>query len=440
MGICGRSRGNLRKYSVRDSLTVQTTGPLRATVSPPGSKSITNRALICAALAAGSSRLTGALDSEDTRVMIQALRQIGIAVDEDLAARTLRVFGCSGKIASAGAELYAANSGTTIRFLTALLTLGQGTFRLDGTPRMRQRPIGDMIDALAQLGAIVASEHQAGFPPVIIRATGLRGGRTCIRGNVSSQFLSGLLMVAPYSAEGIELEVEGQLVSQPYVRMTIAVMEAFGIQVETDGLNRFRIAPGGKYKARQYAIEPDASAASYFFGAAAVTGGEITVVGLSQASLQGDVALVEELARMGCEVRHEADRITVVGRPMHGIDVDMNAISDTVPTLAAVALFADGPTTIHGVEHIRHKETDRIHAVAVELRKVGAEVEEFPDGLRITPGPLHGAGIDTYDDHRMAMSMALVGLQVPGIVIHDPDCTHKTYPDFFRDLAALSKA
>jgi 3-phosphoshikimate 1-carboxyvinyltransferase len=370
--------------------------------------------------------------------MIQALRKIGVAVDHDLAAKTLRVFGCSGKIPSAGADLYAANSGTTIRFLTALLTLGQGTFRLDGTRRMRQRPISDMLEALEQLGANVASEEQTGCPPVIIRATGLRGGRACIRGNVSSQFLSGLLMVAPYSTEGIDLEVEGELVSQPYVRMTLAVMKAFGIEVETDGLNRFRIAAGGMLQPRQYAIEPDASAASYFFGAAAVTGGEITVLGLSRESLQGDVALVDELERMGCEVRHEADRITVVGRPMHGIDVNMNAISDTVPTLAAVALFAEGPTTIRGVEHIRHKETDRIHAVAAELRKVGAQVDEFPDGLRITPGPLHGAAIDTYDDHRMAMSMALVGLQVPGIVIHDPDCTHKTYPDFFRDLAALN--
>jgi 3-phosphoshikimate 1-carboxyvinyltransferase len=424
---------------VRHSLAIQTTGPLRATVSPPGSKSITNRALICAALANGSSRLTGALDSEDTRVMIEALRKIDIAVHHDLAAKTLDVFGCSGKIPSAGADLYAANSGTTVRFLTALLTLGSGTFRLDGTPRMRQRPIGDMLEALEQLGANVASEQQTGCPPVVIRASGLRGGRACIRGNVSSQFLSGLLMVAPYSVEGVELEVEGQLVSQPYVRMTLAVMEAFGVRVETDGLNRFRIAAGGMYKPRQYAIEPDASAASYFFGAAAVTGGEITVMGLSRDSLQGDVALVDELARMGCEVRYEMDRITVVGRNMRGIDVDMKAISDTVPTLAAVALFAEGPTTIRGVEHIRHKETDRIHAVAVELRKVGAQVEEFPDGLRITPGPLHSAGIDTYDDHRMAMSMALVGLQVPGIVIHDPECTQKTYPDFFRNLTALSE-
>lgn len=424
---------------MQSSQTIQTTGPLRATVSPPGSKSITNRALVCAALASGSSWLSGVLDSEDTRVMIQALRRIGIAIDQDLEKRILRVFGCSGKIPSAGADLYAANSGTTIRFLTALLTLGQGTFRLDGTARMRQRPIGDMLDALEQLGANVVSEEQSGCPPVILRAAGLRGGRACIRGNVSSQFLSGLLMVAPYSVEGVEVEVEGELVSQPYVRMTLAVMESFGVQVESDGLNRFRISSGGEYRPRQYAIEPDASAASYFFGAAAVTGGEITVLGLSRESLQGDVALVDELARMGCEVRHETDRITVVGRPLHGIEVNMNAISDTVPTLAAVALFAKGPTTIRGVEHIRHKETDRIHAVATELRKVGAQVEEFTDGLRITPGTLHGAGIDTYDDHRMAMSMALVGLQVPGIVIHDPDCTHKTYPAFFQDLAALSE-
>jgi 3-phosphoshikimate 1-carboxyvinyltransferase len=220
--------------------------------------------------------------------------------------------------------------------------------------------------------------------------------------------------------------------------MTLAVMEAFGVRVDRAEKARFLIPNTSGYQAREYAIEPDASAASYFFGAAAVTGGEVTVEGLSTASLQGDVAFVDVLEQMGCQVRRSSDSITVVGCPLRGIEVDMNPISDTVQTLAAVALFADGPTTVTGVAHIRHKETDRLHALATELRKLGAEVDEFADGLRITPRPLHPAAIDTYDDHRMAMSLSLVGLRVPGVVINDPGCTSKTYPEFFDDLEALA--
>jgi 3-phosphoshikimate 1-carboxyvinyltransferase len=236
----------------------------------------------------------------------------------------------------------------------------------------------------------------------------------------------------------VELTIEGPLVSQPYVRMTLAVMRSFGVAVETDAaLSRFLVPGGQRYVGRGYAIEPDASAAIYFFAAAAIAGGEVTVEGLSRESLQGDVAFVEVLRQMGCEVRHEADGIAVVGRPLRGVDVDMNAISDTVQTLAAAALFAEGPTTVRGVAHIRHKETDRIAALATELRKLGAEVDERADGLRITPAALRGCALDTYDDHRMAMSLALVGLRVPGVVINDPGCTAKTYPRFFDDLAAV---
>jgi 3-phosphoshikimate 1-carboxyvinyltransferase len=419
------------------AIEIQPAGPLRGTIRPPGSKSITNRALVCAALADGDSTLTGALDSEDTRVMIDALRQLGIAVAHDPLSATLSVCGCAGRVPATEADLYVANSGTTVRFLTAMLSLARGTYRLDGTPRMRERPIGDLLDALRQLGADAVPETPTGCPPVIVRAHGLAGGRAIVAGGISSQFLSALLMTAPYAHSDVELLVQGDLVSRPYVDMTSAVMQSFGVRVTEKTRLQFAIAPQ-RYRARHYTIEPDASAASYFFAAAAITGGEVTVEGLARSSLQGDVAFCNCLERMGCEVRYQDDRITVAGRPLRGIDADMNSISDTVQTLAAVALFADSPTMIRGVAHIRHKETDRIGALAAELRKLGADVEESVDGLRVTPRPLHGAAIDTYDDHRMAMSLSLVGLAVPGVLIRDPHCTAKTYPRFFQDMRSLA--
>jgi 3-phosphoshikimate 1-carboxyvinyltransferase len=422
------------------SIEIRPTGPLRATIRPPGSKSITNRALVCAALADGESLLTGALDSEDTRVMIAALVQIGISVIHEPVASRIRLSGRGGRLPTGEANLYVANSGTTARFLTSMLSLGCGTYRLDGTARMRQRPIEDLLAALRQLGVDASAESVGGCPPVVIRGRGLRGGRAVVAGDISSQFLSGLLLASPYADADVELVVEGDLVSRPYIDMTLAVMESFGVLVRSEGSSRFIIAAPQHYHAKHYAVEPDASAASYFFAAAAITQGEVTVEGLSRDSLQGDVAFCDCLQSMGCEVRDAADHITVAGRPLHGIDVNMNAISDTVQTLGAAALFAQGPTTIRGVAHIRHKETDRIHAMAVELRKLGAEVEERSDGLTITPRKLRGAEIDTYDDHRMAMSMALVGLAVPGVAIKDPGCTAKTYPQFFRDLEGLEQA
>jgi 3-phosphoshikimate 1-carboxyvinyltransferase len=420
------------------TIEIRPTGPLRATIRPPGSKSITNRALVCAALADGESLLTGVLDSEDTQVMIEALRQLGIAAQHDAVAATVGVVGCGGRLPASEADLYVANSGTTVRFLAAVVALGHGTFRLDGTPRMRQRPIGDLLESLRQLGADIVSETGTGCPPVVVKAQGLSGGRATVAGSVSSQFLSALLMAAPYADADVELVVRGDLVSRPYIDMTLAVMASFGVCVR-ETPSRFTISAPRRYRGRNYAVEPDASAASYFFAAAAITQGQVTVEGLSSASLQGDLAFCDCLERMGCEVRHGRNHIAVVGRPLGGIDVDMNAISDTVQTLAAVALFAERPTTIRNVAHIRHKETDRIHALAVELRKLGAEVEERADGLKITPRALHAAEINTYDDHRMAMSMALVGLAVPGVVIRDPDCTAKTYPQFFRDLEGLAR-
>ncbi|MCY2993956.1 MAG: 3-phosphoshikimate 1-carboxyvinyltransferase [Planctomycetota bacterium] len=422
-----------------EQLEIRPRGPIVASVRPPGSKSITNRALVCAALADGRSVLSGALDSEDTRVMAAALQQLGLPVDVDPDRCQVTVGGCGGQLPAAAAELFLANSGTSIRFLTALATLGHGRYRLDGVPRMRQRPIGDLLDTLRQLGADVQSESGNACPPVIVQAAGLPGGQATIRGDISSQFLSGLLMASPYSQRGVELLVDGPLVSQPYVRMTLAVMESFGVSLRDAGLTRFTIPPGLRYRGCQYAIEPDASAASYFWGAAAITGGRITVEGLSREALQGDVGFCACLQAMGCQVEYGPDQITVNGGPLHGIDVDMNAISDTVQTLAAVALYAQGPTTITGVAHNRLKETDRIADLARELRKLGAAVDERPDGLRITPGLLHGATVETYQDHRMAMSLALVGLRVPGIVIRQPQCTEKTYPGFFADLEALGQ-
>jgi len=414
-------------------------GPVIGRIRPPGSKSITNRALVCAALAEGVSQLVAALASEDTRVMIDSLCRLGISIDEDSAGSRLVVQGCGGKIPAASADLYVANSGTSMRFLTALAALGHGEFRLDGTGRMRERPISDLLDGLHQLG-VRADGESTGCPPVVVHAAGLPGGTARIRGDVSSQFLSGLLMAAPHAQQPIKLIVDGPLVSQPYVRLTLGVMRSFGVHVPDRDLAALSV-PLGRYTARIYEVEPDATAASYFFAAAAITGGKVTVEGLSRDSAQGDVAFCDRLTKMGCQVASDSNSIAITGpasgQRLRGIDVDMNAISDTVQTLSTVALFADGPTTITGVAHIRHKETDRIGNLAIELRKLGATVDELLDGLRITPGPLHAARIETYLDHRMAMSLALAGLRVPGIVILDPNCTEKTYPRFFDDLKSL---
>ena len=411
--------------------------PPRKRVRVPGSKSLTNRALIVAALAEGESVLTGALDSDDTRVMVDSLQRLGIAVEHDAPAATVRVPGCGGRIPAGEAELYVANSGTSLRFLTAMVGVGQGTYRLDGTPRMRQRPVADLLMALNGLGSDARSELGTGCPPVTVRASGLDGGYAFVRGDVSSQFLSGLLMVLPYSRETTTVEVQGALVSQPYVEMTLSVMEAFGVRIGNRKNRRFDVRPA-HYHGRPYAIEPDASAASYFFALAALTGGTVTVEGLGTRSVQGDLRFVDVLEHMGCTVVREADATTVTGGPLHAVDVDMNAISDTVMTLAVVALFADGVTRIRNVAHIRHKETDRIAALATELRKLGATIDEHPDGLVIFPPTVvQPASIATYDDHRMAMSFALAGLRTPGVTIVDPGCVAKTYPGFWDDLAAL---
>ncbi|MEE3368751.1 MAG: 3-phosphoshikimate 1-carboxyvinyltransferase [Planctomycetota bacterium] len=411
---------------------------ISGTIRPPGSKSITNRVLACAAMAAGTTSLRGVLDSEDTRWMIEGLQQLGLELHFNRSSHTLRVSGTSGQIPSQRADLFTGNSGTTIRFLTALLATANGHFQLDGVARMRQRPIGDLVKALNQLGTSAWCTNSNDCPPVQIESTGLSGGTASVRGDISSQFLSALLMAAPYAKSPVQVHVQGELVSQPYVSMTLKVMEAFGVKTINHSMQRFEIQAPACYQSREYEIEPDATAASYFFAAAAITGGVVTVDGLSRDhSLQGDVQFCGCLEQMGCQVTSAENQITVQGGDLRGLDVDMNGISDTVQTLAAVALFANGPTSIRNVGHIRHKETDRIGNLAIELRKLGARVDERNNGLQIVPGPLQSAEVRTYDDHRMAMSLALVGLRVPGVVILDPECTAKTYPDYFQDLQSL---
>ncbi len=410
--------------------------PVRGQIRPPGSKSLTNRALITAALAEGTSQLSGVLDSADTRVMVESLRRLGLEIQQDLEQETIRIRGCAGRIPAATAELWLENSGTSIRFLCALCALGHGAYRLDGNARMRERPILPLVEALREWGADVACETSSGCPPVVVRGAGLPAAEVTVSGSLSSQYLSALLMAAPCAAGPVHLRLTGPLVSRPYVEMTLAVMRSFGAAVEEPSPGLFEISGDG-YRATDYAIEPDASAASYFLAAAAVTEGEVTIPGLSRTALQGDVRFADVLEQMGCRVSWHDDAVTLHGGPLRGIDVDMNAISDTAQTLAAIAPFADGPTRIRNVAHMRHKETDRVAALVTELRRLGLQADEHDDGLTIYPGPMRPATIHTYDDHRMAMSFAITGIRQPGIRIADPGCTAKTYPHFFDNLARL---
>ncbi|MBM4424490.1 MAG: 3-phosphoshikimate 1-carboxyvinyltransferase [Chloroflexi bacterium] len=414
--------------------------PLRASVRVPGSKSLTNRALAIAALADGTTTLTNALDSDDSRYFAESLQQLGFDVSFRIPHSALRIRGLGGRIPSSRADLFVGNAGTAARFLTAFVALGHGEFVIDGNERMRQRPIADLIEALKQLGVDI--ESPTGYPPVIVRADGLKGGVTRVAGNISSQFLSALLIAAPYAQQPVEIIVTGELNSKPYVDMTVAVMSDFGATVEREGYERFRITPQ-RYRARQtYTIESDASAASYFFAAPAVCGGAVCVENISRKSKQGDVAFVNVLAQMGCAVNEGEDWIEVVRAiresPLHGVEVDLRDIPDTAQTLAAIAPFADSPTTIRGIASARVKETDRVAATCAELRRLGVAVEEYPDGLKIYPcDHIRPAVIQTYDDHRMAMAFALVGLRAEGIAIEDPGCVSKTFPNYFQVLASL---
>jgi 3-phosphoshikimate 1-carboxyvinyltransferase len=368
--------------------------------------------------------------------MVQCLRDLGVTIDLDATQGIARVSGTAGKWRPGPVSLYVENSGTTIRFLTAAVALGEGHYRLDGNSRMRERPIGDLVAALRSLGVPCRTEFDNDRPPVSLESHGIPGGRAEVAGDVSSQFLSGLMLAAPYANRPVELAVRDQLVSKPYVSMTRNVMEAFGVPVFDAGDGVIQV-PLQHYRGCDYLIEPDASAASYFWAAAAITHGSVIVEGLHPGSLQGDVAFCGCLERMGCQVSDKKSGIQVQGAPLIGIEVDMRDISDTVQTLAVVALFAKGTTSIRGVEHIRYKESDRIGDLARELRRLGADVDELADGLTIRPRPLHGATISTYQDHRMAMSLTLAGLAVPDVRIADPECVGKTYPGFFFDLDSL---
>ena len=409
--------------------------PPDAVVTLPGSKSITNRALVCAALATGTSRLSGILLADDTHAMLDGLRALGAGIDV-VDGPDAVVRGTGGDLREGPVTVDARLSGTTSRFLMAVAGLATGPVTVDGGAPLRERPMADGFAALATAG--VGVEGSEGHLPVTLRGGMDWSGRLEVAGDVSSQFLSGLLLAAPVLRSGLELTVSGELQSGPYVTMTVEVMRAFGAEVEVDAdLRRFAVAPTG-YAATDYVIEPDASAASYFFAAAAVCGGRVRVDGLGRSSLQGDVRFVDVLARMGAEVEIGESSIEVTGpEQLEGVEVDMAEISDTAQTLGAIAPFAEGPTTVSGIGFIRAKETDRIAAVVTELDRLGVSAEELPDGFRVQPGPVLSGVVQTYDDHRMAMSFAVCGLRVPGVVIADPDVVTKTFPDFFERLDQL---
>lgn len=411
------------------------TAPPDVTVRVPGSKSLTNRALVTAALAEGTSSLDGILLADDTWAMVEALRALDIAIEID--GETATVVGCGGQLPAHQATLDVRLSGTTARFLAPLLALGEGRFDLDGAPPFRARPMGPLLDALAHLGVTVEALGRPGHLPVRLTVGGWSAHEVQVDGAVSSQFLSGLLLAAPAAGQPVTIAVGGRLVSRPYVELTLAVMRAFGAHVEEPAPGRFVVHPTG-YRGRTYVVEPDASAATYPLAAAAITGGRVRVAGLGADALQGDAGFAQVLGRMGAEVTVDAHGTEVRGPDLlRGVEVDLGPLSDTAQTLATTAVFATTPTRVTGIGFIRAKETDRIAAVVTELRRCGIDAQEEPDGFLVHPGRPQPATIHTYDDHRMAMSFALLGLRVPGIVIADPDCVSKTFPGYYDLLDML---
>ena len=403
---------------------------VEATLTLPGSKSYTHRALIAAALAPGESILANALKAEDTELTAQALA--GLGADLDWQGHTIRVLGTGGHLKPVADPIFLGNSGTSMRFLTAVVALGSGTYRLTGTPRLCERPMGELLEALNNLGVQATSEQGNGCPPVTVTGGSFTGGITRLSGAVSSQFLSALLLIGPLAPKGVEIEISGELVSRPYVDVTLSVLTAFGITFSREAYRRFIIPGGQSYRNHQYDIEADASSASYFWAAAALTGGRMTIANLDLESIQGDIDFLSVLARMGCHLISSPQGLTVEGGPLQGIHMDMSAMPDLVPTLGVLAAFADGETVISGVAHLRHKESNRLAAVVTELGKMGITAKETPDGLRIIGGTPQGAEIETYDDHRIAMSFAVAGLKAKGVVIHNPDCVAKSFPDFWE--------
>ena len=407
------------------------TEPPDATVVLPGSKSLTNRALLCAGLAEGRSELAGVLFSDDTEAMLAALTGMGAQVEEDRPAHTVSITGIGGRLPAEPLIIDARQSGTTGRFLAPLIALAPGGGMLDGHEQLRTRPMSDQLEAMRSLGATLSAVDDR--LPLSSTGGGMRGGAVTVSGATSSQFLSGLLLCAPLFGDGLQLEVADELVSRPYIDMTVDVMERFGAAVERDGYRRFGCAPG-IYAAQRYAIEPDASAASYFFALAAMTRGRIRVEGLGRSAVQGDMAFLDVLEQMGAVVRQVDDWTEVVGRDLRGVDVDLADFSDTAPTLAVVAAVADSPTRIRGIGFVRGKESDRIGAVITELERLGIASVEHDDGLTVHPGEVRSGVVSTYEDHRLAMAFGLLGLVADGVAIADPGCVAKTFPTYWDVL------
>lgn len=419
--------------------------PFRATLSPPGSKSLTNRALVIAALAEGESTIENVLVADDTQVMIDGLRRLGFVLKTDEGRRTVCVKGEKGRVPAQKAALACGNSGTTIRFLAALCSLGRGRYKLDGNDRMRQRPIGGLVQLLTSLGGRVEYDLQEGYPPVTVYGGGLAGGHTVYPAARSSQYLSAVLMAAPFASEEVTVDIEPPAASWPYVEMTAGLMKRFGARViiarrpGASDPKSLRVT-NERYRAAHYRVEPDASSATYFLAAAAAhPGASVTIGGLGSDSLQGDVGFACVLEAMGAEAEFREESLTVTGTGrLKGVDVDMAGMPDAAMTLAALAVLADGETVIRGLQTLRVKETDRLAALQTELRKLGADAVVEGDALRVRPPQeVRPAEIDTYDDHRMAMSFAVVGTRVAGITVRDSGCVSKTYPGFFADLESL---
>jgi len=411
-------------------------GPPDATIRVPGSKSVTNRALIIAALAEGHSRILNPLFSDDSFWLMNALVRLGIDVSADGERGEVYVSGQSGEIYASGVDLFVGNAGTVARFLPPFLALGRGPFTVDGVPRMRERPVADLVDGMRQLGAEVQYAGEDGRFPLMIKGGGIPGGKARVSASKSSQFISGLLMAAPYAQAPVTLHPVGRK-EWPYVGITVALMRAFGVEVDEAANGRFTVAPA-LYSSREYEVEPDASGASYFMAAAAVTGGRVRIPGLGASSPQGDLRFAGVLRDMGCRVEIASDFVEVQG-PDHlrGVEVDMNAFSDTMITLSAIAPFAEGPTTIKNVGHTRLQESDRLSAVATELTRLGVKTQTTPSFIRIIPNKIRPGVVRTYGDHRMAMAFAISGLVASGIRIRDPGCVTKTFPGYFGALESL---
>nr|WP_290961492.1 3-phosphoshikimate 1-carboxyvinyltransferase [Fibrobacter sp.] len=410
----------------------------------PGSKSITNRVLLISALAEGNTRLHNLLKSDDTRYMGDALCKLGgdIVFTDDFSKAYVVGSGAPISIAPQVQDLFLGNAGTAMRSLCAALTLGEGSVLLHGEERMKERPIRDLVDALRSIGADISYEESEGYPPVRIHAHGLKGGEVSVRGNISSQYLTALLICAPYCETPLHIHVDGELISAPYILLTLDVMRRFGIDVKHDGLTDFYVPKGVYRSPGDYYVEGDASSASYPLAAAAIAKGKVRVLGVGRDSIQGDVGFTDVLRKMGAKVELGPDWIECDGSgcELHGMELDLNDIPDAAMTVAVLALFAKGATNIRGIASWRVKETDRIAAIAAELRKVGAEVRETSDSILITPPQqLVGATIETYNDHRMAMCFSLVALGGVPIKIMDPACVNKTYPSYFDDFLRLAK-